>query len=175
MSTGFINPEEILNQIPLEKDMTAVDFGCGSGGWAIPLARKLEDGFVYAVDVQDSALSAMVSRANLQGISNIRKILADVEKGIASLQDGVCDLVLMTNLLFQNDDKKAVFKEAKRILKPGGRVLVVEWSLESSFGPLQESRVSPGKVAEIAQSVGFILDKEIKTEGYHYGMVLKRL
>ena len=167
----FVNPSEILSGLLLKKDMIAVDFGCGSGGWVIPLAQKLEDGIVYAVDVQESALSAMMGKANLQGIGNIKKVLADVEKEIPQIKDTSCDLILMTNLLFQIENKENPFKEAKRILNHNGKVLVVEWGMESPFGPLQESRISSGRVAEIAQKVGFILEKEIETGGYHYGML----
>ncbi|MDD5738522.1 MAG: class I SAM-dependent methyltransferase [Candidatus Pacebacteria bacterium] len=173
--TGFLDPNEILNQLSLEKDMVAVDFGCGSGGWVIPLARKLDDGIVYAVDVQESALSAMMSKANLQGISNIKKVLADIEKGVKQIESSSINLVLMTNLLFQVDDKEAVFKEAKRILKESGKVLVIEWDLESPFGPMQENRISSGGVQEIAQKVGFVLEKEIETSGYHYGLLFNLL
>lgn len=175
MPTGFLDPKEILDQLPLEKDMTAVDFGCGSGGWVIPLAQKLTDGIVYAVDVQENALSAMMSKANLQGLSNIKKILADIERGVKQLETNSCDFILMTNLLFQINDKEAVFKEAKRILKENGKVLVIEWDMESPFGPMQESRVSSGKVQEIAQKAGFVLEKKIETGGYHYGLLLDLL
>jgi len=169
--TGFLDPTEILNQLALEKDMVAVDFGCGSGGWVIPLARKLEDGIVYAVDVQESALSAMMSKANLQGINNIKKVLADVERDVKQIEGNFADLVLMTNLLFQIGNKDATFKEAKRILKKSGKILVIEWDMESPFGPMQESRDSSGGVQEIAQKFGFVLEKEIETGGYHYGLL----
>lgn len=171
MPTGFLDPNEILNQLPFEKNMVAVDFGCGSGGWAIPLAQKLTDGIVYAIDIQESTLSAMMGKANLQGISNIKKILADIERGVKQMENNSADLILMTNLLFQVDDKEAVFKEAKRILKENGKILVIEWGMESPFGPLQESRVSSGRVQEIAEKAGFVLEKKIETSGYHYGLL----
>ncbi len=173
--TGFLDPKEILNQLHLEKDIIAVDFGCGSGGWVIPLAQKLTDGIVYAVDIQESALSALMSKANLQGLSNIKKILADIERGVKQLEDSSCDLILMTNLLFQVNDKTAVFKEAKRILKESGKVLVVEWDMESPFGPMQENRISAGRTQEIAEKNGFILEKKIETSGYHYGLLFNHL
>jgi len=48
------------------------------------------------------------------------------------------DLVLLTNLLFQVQDRKAVFIEANRILKIGGRVLIVEWNENATIGPEQK-------------------------------------
>ena len=172
MSAGFIDPQEVLNQLPLEKDMVAVDFGCGSGGWVIPLAQRLKDGVVYGVDVQEDVLLSMINRANLKGLNNIKKVLADVEKGIKQIENESCDLVLMTNLLFQVDDKLFIFKEAKRILKNFGKILVVEWDMESPFGPLQENRVSMGAIEQIIQKAGLIKEKEIETSGYHYGLLV---
>jgi len=75
----FVNPNEVLDKIKLRDDMTAADFGCGSGGWVIPLAKKLEQGLVYAIDIQEEPLSALESKMKLEGIQNIRKVLSDIE------------------------------------------------------------------------------------------------
>ena len=154
--------------------MTAADFGSGAGGWTIPLAKKLEEGRVFAIDIQEEPLSALESRAKIQGISNIKKIVANVEERILGLAGFSCDLVLITDLLFQVDDKKGVFEEAKRVLKPAGRILVVEWAPEASLGPAGDNRVSQKEVKEIAQKLGFLLEKEFKAGDYHYGLVFKK-
>jgi len=169
----FVNPIEILNQIPLQSTMVAADFGCGAGGWTIPLAKKLEDGQVFAVDIQEEPLSALKSRAEIQGVKNIKEITADVERQIPEIPDLSCDLVLITDLLFEVDDKKGVFEEAKRVLKPGGKVLVVEWIPGVSLAP-KEGVVSREEVKEIAQQLGFQIEKEFKAGDYHFGLVLKK-
>jgi ubiquinone/menaquinone biosynthesis C-methylase UbiE len=48
MDKSFINPDEILDQIQLKADMVAAEFGCGSGGFLIPLAKRLEDGLTIS-------------------------------------------------------------------------------------------------------------------------------
>lgn len=166
----FINPLDILNKIELKPDMVAVDFGSGSGGWVIPLAQKLEEGRVFAVDVQEEPLSALGSKAKSQGLKNIKKVVADVEKEVPGIAAFSCDLVLMTNLLFQVDNKEGVFQEAKRVLKQGGRILVVEWKVESVLGP-QEGKVSQEEVKAIAQKLGLRLEKEFEAGTYHYGLL----
>lgn len=166
----FIDPNQILSQLDLKKEMVAVDFGSGSGGWAIPLAQKLEQGRVFAVDVQEEPLSALESKAKLQGLSNIRKIVADVEKEMPGIATSSCDLVLMTNLLFQVEDKDRVFGEAKRILKVKGRILVVEWKEGAVLGP-QEGKVSKEEAKDVAQDLGFRLEKEFEAGEYHYGLI----
>lgn len=157
----------------LRSDMTAADFGSGSGGWTIPLAKKLDDGEVFAIDIQEEPLSALEGRARMEGLSNIRKVVADVEARIRELKESSCDLVLITDLLFQVENKKAVFEEAKRVLKSGGKILVVEWTPEASLGP-KEGRVSQEEVKEIAKNLGFQLEREFKAGDYHYGLVFTK-
>ena len=166
---GFLNPSEILNQLELQGDMTAADFGSGSGGWVIPLAKKLEDGHVYAIDVLPEPLSALKSRAQFEKILNIETILADVEKGVKILDDS-CDLVLMTNLLFECEDKKKVMAEGKRVLRKEGKILVVDWKINAPLGP-KEGRVSADEVKKIAQDLNLKLEKEFLAGAYHYGLV----
>jgi len=166
----FVNPIEILNKAGLREDMVAADFGCGSGGWTLPLAKILEEGRVFAIDVQEEPLSALEGKARLQGVYNIKKLVGNVEERIQGLPDLSCDLVLLTDLLFEIDDKEAVFKEAKRALKPGGKILVVEWTPEASLGP-KNGRVSKEEVKEIALELGFKLEKEFKAGDYHYGLI----
>ena len=156
---GFLNPEEVLIQLELRKEMTAADFGSGSGGWAIPLAKKLEDGKVYAIDVLEEPLSALKSKAKIERVGNIETIRANIEGREGSgLKENLLDLVLMTNILFEVENKKVVFDEAKRVLKKNGKILVIDWKPESAVGP-KEKRVSPEEVKKVAEEIGLKLEK----------------
>ena len=172
MDTGFLNPQEVLNELKIEGEMIAADFGSGSGGWAIPLAKRLKFGKVYAVDILEEPLSALKSKAEIQKVYNIETINSNVEKGI-KLPDLSCDLVLLTNLLFQIEDKKRVLTEAKRVLKKGGKILVVDWLPEALQGP-REGRVSPDEVKKMAEDLNLKLEKEFKAGVFHYGLVFTK-
>jgi len=165
----FLNPQEILKQLLLRKNMTATDFGCGSGGWAIPLAKILEDGRVYAIDILEEPLSVLRSRAKLEKLSNIDAIKANVEKGV-SLLSGSCDLVLMTNLLFEAENKRFIMEEGKRVLKIDGRILVIDWKQVGQFGP--KERVPSEEIKKLAEESGLKLEKEFDAGPYHYGLIL---
>lgn len=169
---GFLNPAKILNQLELRADMTAVDFGCGSGGWVIPLAKRLEEGKVYAIDILEEPLSALEGKAKAEKILNIETVIADIEEGTKLLPE-CCDLVLMTNLLFEVDDKKGAVKEAKRVLKKEGEILIVDWKTDAPLGP-EKSRVSADEVKGIAKDSDLKLEKEFEAGNYHYGLVFRK-
>ncbi len=167
---GFLNPPEILRKLKLKKNMVAADFGCGSGGWAIPLAKILEEGKVYAIDILEEALSALRAKIKTERIFNIEARKADVEKGTTLLSNS-CDLVLVTNLLFECKNKKAVLEEGKRILKPGGKILVVDWGKDNPLTPEIEF-CSIDEIKEIAKELDLKLEKEFEAGLYHWGLIL---
>ena len=168
---GFLNPTDVLKQLELHKDMVAADFGCGSGGWVIPLAKILEDGKVYAIDILEEPLSALRAKTKLEKILNIEVIKSDIEK-TSRLLENSCDLVLMTNLLFEVADIKKVLEEGKRVLKTGGKTLVVDWKEESKIGPGE--KVSLKEVKKIAEEIGLESEKEFEASPYHWGLIFTK-
>jgi len=170
----FLHPQKVLKQLNLKKDMIAADFGSGSGGWTIPLAKVLKDGKVYAIDILEEPLSALKSKSEIEGILNIEPIRSNVENRNGSkLKDNFLDLVLVTNLLFQVENKKIIISEAKRILKKEGKVLVVDWLPEVSLGP-KEGRIPSKDVKKLAKELDLKLEKEFKAGDYHYGLVFSK-
>jgi ubiquinone/menaquinone biosynthesis C-methylase UbiE len=169
---GFLNPQTVLNELKIEGQMIAADFGSGSGGWAIPLAKKLKFGKVYAIDILEEPLSALKSKAEIQRVYNIERINCDVEKGV-KLLDSCCDLVLLTNLLFQVEDKKKVLTEAKRVLKKEGEILVVDWLPGIPQGP-EKGRISANEVKEMAKTLNLKLEKEFQAGIFHYGLIFSK-
>ncbi len=171
---NFLDLEEILNKLELREDMTAAEFGCGSGGFTIPLAKRLDEGLVYAIDIQKEPLSALKSRTQLENIVNVRIIRGDVEKPEGStLGPGSVDLVLIVNILFQAGDKNAIITEAERVLKQGGKLLIIDWKPKVSKGP-EQGRVSAGDVKKIAEERGLKLEEQFESGKYHYGLIFNK-
>jgi len=169
---GFLNPEKIINQLELRSDMSAADFGCGSGGWVIPLAKRLKQGKIYAIDILEEPISALKGKAQLEGLSNIETIQADVEKDAKIISESV-DLVLATNLFFETEDDAGVMREIKRVLKNKGQLLVVDWKKDAPFGP-KGKRISAEEIKKLASEAGFQLKKELDAGSYHYGLVFEK-
>ncbi len=170
----FLNPEEILDNLELSPNMVAAEFGCGSGGFAIPLAKKLDEGLIYAIDIQQAPLSALKSRILVENIINIKIIRSDLEKPRGStLSPDSLDLVFIPNVLFQVKDKSAIISESKRVLKNKGKLIVIDWLPEATQGPAQ-GRISSEEVKDMAKDSGLKLEKEFEAGKYHYGLVFAK-
>jgi len=170
----FLDPEKVIKKLDIKEDMIAYDFGAGSGGWAIPLAKILRKGKVYALDVQEEMISAIEGRAKLDRLPNIETQIRDLEKSEGSgFRPESADIVIMSNILFQTESKKKVLKEAARVLKKEGEILVVDWKKETLLGPKGE-RVNPEEVKEIAENVGLKLKEEFDAGGYHFGLIFTK-
>lgn len=169
-----MNPKEVLQEIDLKRDMVAAEFGCGSGIFALLLAKRLRDGLVYAIDIQEAPLSFLKSRSQIEKISNIRIIRSDLEKPRGStLPDVSVDLVLIPNVLFQAKKRDDILKETARVLKKGGTLVVIDWLPKASQGP-EKGRISQSDVKELAKDAGLKFKKEFKAGSFHFGLVFEK-
>lgn len=174
MKNTFLNPEDILDKLDLRPDMMVADFGCGSGGFTIPLAKILDEGIVYGLDIQEHPLSALKGRVLLERLNNVRIIKCDLEppKG-STLKDKSVDLVLIPNVLFQVENKNAIILEASRILRDKGKLVIIDWLTNATQGP-EKGRIPKEEVVRLAKEQGFQYDKEFDAGKYHFGIVFTK-
>ncbi len=172
---SFLNPEEILKKLEIGEDFNAADFGCGSGSFSIALAKRIKKGVIYAIDVQEEPLSALKGTLDMENITNIELIRCNLEKlGSLKIADNSLGLVLMVNILFQNDNKENIIKEAKRVLKTNGTLLIVDWDIESIQGP-KEGKIPLEDLTILMGKIGFSISETFKAGPYHFGIILKSI
>jgi predicted methyltransferase len=173
----FSNPNDIIRQCGVSAGSVVGDFGVGEGAYARVLSAHVgPGGAVYAFDVQKDLVSRL-SR-EVEGVKDnvIHPLWVDLEMSRGTtLADGVLDLALSANVLFQVDDKDAFMREIARVLRPGGRLLVVDW--KESFGntgPHKDHVVSEARVKELAHDNGLSFDTTIEAGDHHYGLVFRK-
>jgi ubiquinone/menaquinone biosynthesis C-methylase UbiE len=170
---GFLNPEEAIKQLNIVKGMQIADFGCGAGYFVIPAAKIVGDeGKAYALDVLDSALESVRSRARIEGLFNIVSRRCNLEVLMSSqIDNNSLDLVLLSNILFQSDDKNGIIKEAVRILKKEGRLAIIDWLPGQFLGPSKDLIVPIENIKKMAEDNNLKFDKNIQIDNYHWGMI----
>jgi ubiquinone/menaquinone biosynthesis C-methylase UbiE len=172
----FCNPKKNIQEMNIGEGMKVADFGTGGGAHILPmLERVAEYGEVFAIDLQAPKLSRVLNQANRLGYKNLSIIHADLETKTGShLKDRSVDRVTMTNFLHFINDKPAVFREAARILKKNGRLIIIDWkSSHGMIGPHPSLILTPDWAEKIAKRAGFDLERQFESGDHHYGMVFK--
>ncbi len=110
----------------LRDGATVLDAGCGSGYLSLPIAAKLSFGKVIGVDLSDEMLAALGRRARAKAVDDrVQTLKAPVSS--TGLEEGSVDLVVSNNLLHELQDTAAALAEWKRVLKPGGRMVLSDF------------------------------------------------
>ena len=168
----FSDPVKNLKAFGLHEDSIVADLGAGTGYYSIAAGRLATRGKVYAIEIVKDFLETIKHKVKEAHLQNVEIIWGNVEKlGGTKIKDGVIDVVIASNILFQVEDKENFVLEIKRILKPKGRILLVDWSADS---PIMGSKhaVAKKKAFEMFERKGFILGREIDAGEHHYGMIL---
>lgn len=172
----FSNPEKIIIQFGISPGLHVADFGAGAGYYSLLLAAKVgESGKVFAIDVHKDMVRRLAREAVSKGLPNLESTWGDLEKEAGSgLTEHSVDAVIVANSLFAIEDKKALVKEIKRVLRKKGRVLLVEWSDSfAGMGPHQNHVISADDAKQLFTDCGFTFDREIDAGEHHYGLVFR--
>lgn len=177
MSGRFVKPEVVVSNFHLRAGDRVADFGAGSGFFTATLAKAVgSEGKVYAIEVQKSLVDTISELARNQNLSNILPIWGDLEEPNESqLNDGEVDVVLLVNTLFQLEDKAAALSEAKRVLRSGGKLFVVDWSESyGGLGPSPEAVLEKVDAETMCESVGFVPERDFDAGDHHYGLAFRK-
>ncbi|MFA6251694.1 MAG: methyltransferase domain-containing protein [Candidatus Paceibacterota bacterium] len=170
----FTNPEQNILHLGLKEGMRVADFGAGTGFYSKAASVRVGyTGKVFAVEVQKNLVKKLEADIKNWGISNIDCIWGDIERrGGTKIVDHSMDAVIISNVLFQAEDKLGIIDEALRILKKGGRVLLIDWSESfGGMGPATESVIPEGAARDLFEKRGFKFVEKISTSAHHYGII----
>ena len=175
----LLNVDIILRKAGVGEKMVVADLGCGAAGhFVFPSAEMVgKEGKVFAVDILKKTLENIKRKVYLDNVKNIIPVWSNLEvfKG-TKLEPGSMDIAMLINTLHQSNHRAAILREATRILKKGGSMMVVEWKKTNLvFGPTVENRVDPKHIIQVAQKLGLSLGEEFFAGKYHYGLIFHKL
>jgi ubiquinone/menaquinone biosynthesis C-methylase UbiE len=114
----FVPRKNILKEVDLKTGFQVLDFGCGPGGYILPLTRFVgKAGKVYALDTSHQAIKSVKNLIIKNHLTNVETIHSDTKTGLA---DNSLDAVLLYDVLHDLNHPDNVLKELHRILKPRG-------------------------------------------------------
>jgi len=148
-----IPPDYVWGKLNIEEPGVFVDIGTGTAFFSVAFLQKSKSSTIYACDSSEVMIN-WVKENIFPEYPNI--IPVKTEEYSVPLDDGVADLVFMINLHHELDNPTLTLEECNRILKPDGKIFVVDWKKQDMpEGPPAKIRFLPEQVKEQLVNTGF--------------------
>lgn len=147
-------PDEVLALLTLSPEMKVADIGAATGYFSVRASKLVPQGHVYGIDVESSMVDYLKARAEREELKNLTAVLATVDD--PKLPE-VVDVVLLVDTWHHVDDRVAYFAKLRGSVKPGGRLVVIDFTRESSMGPPASAKSTPDEVIAELKAAGWAL------------------
>lgn len=176
---NLFDAQALLKRAGVQEGMTVADCGVGRTATVTLAAAQLvgERGVVYACDVVRSVLEVVKAKIELAHANNIRLVWTNLEVYRAAKQiiDDSVDVAVLADTLSQSSRRAAMLHECARMVKPGGKLLIIEWKPDKTvMGPKVEHRLYPEELKPMAEMNRLALLEEFEAGEYHWGALLHK-
>jgi SAM-dependent methyltransferase len=166
------SPDLLWRRVGLKEGDTLLDVGAGSGFYSFPASRRVgPTGRVVAVDVSSELVELIRERARRDGVPNVESLLSAPNR--IPLEDATADVALLANVLHGIPPKTV--SETVRVLRPGGRLVDVDWKkVASAEGPPLHHRLSVPEARAALAAYGLTPVDAFDLGPTHYVLVFER-
>ena len=129
-------PDLVIGALELKPGMTVADIGAGTGYYAWRIAQLIgRSGTVYAVDIQPEMVRLLERQIARRGVSNVQPLLGSATD--PRLPPGTLDLAFMVDVYHELEFPHEMLQAIVRALKPGGRLVFVEFRGDDPRVPIK--------------------------------------
>jgi cyclopropane fatty-acyl-phospholipid synthase-like methyltransferase len=150
-------PERVIEALDLKPDQVVADIGAGTGYFTVRLARSQAAPKVLAADIETGMVEYIRQRAAKEGLKNIVAVKAAADR--TNLPEPV-DVALIVDTYHHIGSRVAYFTALKSLLKPGGRLAIVDFRKDSPEGPPVHFRFTPEQITSELAQAGFTLQSQ---------------
>ncbi len=166
---SYLPPQDVLGLLDAPREAMLIDFGTGTGTYALALARLRQDLRIVAIDEQLEMLALLQAKLEREHVPNVEAAASDA----IPMLHGCADRILAINVLHELGD--AAISELRRLLKPAGEALFIDWSadVERPVGPPPDHVYTAGEAKTRLETNGLFALRERRFP-YHYAIVVRR-
>jgi len=150
-------PHEVIRALAPKPDAVIADIGSGTGYFSVRFARMVPKGRVYGVDTEPDMVKYLAERAKREGLGNITAVKA--APGDPRLPERA-DLIILVDVFHHIENREHYFSRLRDSLKPGGRLAIIDFRMDSPEGPPKAARIAPAQVKAELKRAGYTLDRE---------------
>jgi predicted methyltransferase len=150
-------PHEVIQALALKPDAVVADIGAGTGYFAVRFAHMVSKGRVYGVDTEPAMVKYLAERAAKAGLKNLTAVAGQPADPRIPEK---ADLIVFVDVYHHVGDRERYFHQLQKSLKPGGRIAVIDFRMDSPVGPPKNARIEPGRVKEEMKRAGYALAQE---------------
>lgn len=153
---------EIVDILSIKNGEKILDIGSGGGFFSLLFADKVgKKGIVYAIDTNKEFLDYIEETISSRGISNIKTV--HVPEGIPNLIEREIDLIFMRNVYHHLEDRIDYFSSVKKVLKPEGRIVIIDYQRNKGFNfhRIMGHSTNKDTIIKELENSGFKLVKDI--------------
>jgi SAM-dependent methyltransferase len=164
---AYVPVEALLGLLEIPADGTLVDFGTGTGLYALEIARRRPDLRVLALDEQPQMLAYVRDAIARSGLSNVEAVSSDAVDALAGSADGI----LALNVLHELGD--SALREVRSLLAAGAKAAFVDWNadVDRPVGPPRDHVYNVADAEARLTGAGFRVVNR-STFAYHYAFVV---
>jgi len=147
-------PHEVIQALALAPGAVVADIGAGTGYFSARLATMLPKSSIFAADIEPGMVRYLAERAARENLSNVTPVLARADTpGLPAK----VDMVLMVDTYHHIEGREKYFRGLQELLKPGGRVAIIDFRLDSPDGPPKRARLVREQVIAEMDTAGYEL------------------
>ena len=163
-------PHEVIQALALKPDAVIADIGAGTGYFSVRLAHMVPNGRVYGEDIEPDMVAYLAERAKREGQKNLISV-----KGAAGnpLLPEKVDLILMVDVFHHLENRDRYFRTLHDALKPGGRIAIIDFRMDSPDGPPKSARSTPEAIKAELHRAGYMLAQEHDFLPNQYFLIFK--
>jgi predicted methyltransferase len=150
-------PHEVIQVLKLKPEAVVADIGSGTGYFSVRFAHMVPKGRVYGLDTEPDMVKYLADRAKHAGLKNVTAVQA--RPGNPQLPEQA-DLVILVDVYHHIDNREQYFHHLQKSLKPGGRLAIIDFRMDSPEGPPKAARIAPEQVRAELQRAGYALGEE---------------
>ncbi len=125
----------LIDALPLTPNSVVADIGAGTGYFSFPIAKRVPEGRVLAVDIQPEMLEIIRRRVAAGNVTNVETVLGTADD--PRLPSGEVDLILLVDAYHEFEDPRSMGLAMRDALRPGGKVVLVEYRGEDPAVPIK--------------------------------------